>query len=80
MVIAPRGEPAEREARGGTELGLPPAFHLPAGGFAPLRHFPWSSGRDATVRFQGRFTQYDHLLGYDLVNKFSNVIDLRTRA
>jgi hypothetical protein len=32
------------------------------------------------VRFQGRFTQYDHLLGYDLVNKFSNVIDLRTRA
>jgi hypothetical protein len=35
MVISPRGEPAAREARGTTELGLPPAFPPPRRGFAP---------------------------------------------
>lgn len=37
MVIGSRGEPAAREARGTTELGLPPAFPSPRRGLGPLR-------------------------------------------
>jgi hypothetical protein len=75
MVIASRGEPTAWEARGSTELGLPPAFPPPRRGFAPCAA-PRSDLPGCKLQpYVGMTPPLRGELGYNPVTKSPRVID-----